>query len=191
LRVGFNHSAFALRNEARLQHSPYFSKHIPRGELIELLTKALLYIEVESHWRGDELATSCKNGFSLLDPHACSIEEPQLKPNASDSVMNVTDSNALPNSASASIPSSQPSTGTQQQSKNGHDSKISARNGPAAPDLPIHEQVLQKQKQSHTLLPADGTNAKRKTSPVPGDGSHMGKRPRYMDMDVDTESAGK
>jgi transducin (beta)-like 1 len=190
LRIGFNHSAFALRNEARLQHSAYFSKHIPRGELIELLTKALLYIEVESHWRGDELATNCKNGFSLLDPHACSIEEPQLKPNASDLVMNVTDSNALPNSASASIPSSQPSTGTQQQSKNGHDSKVSVRNGPAAPDLPIHEQVLQRQKQSNTLLP-DGMNAKRKTSPVPGDGSHMGKRPRYLDMDVDTESAGK
>jgi len=60
--------------EGRLDQSPHIKKHIPRGELIELLSKALLYTEVESHWKGDELATNCSAPFSLLDPHACSLQ---------------------------------------------------------------------------------------------------------------------
>lgn len=61
-------------SESALQNSPWFCKHIPRGELIELLSKALLYIEVESHWRGNELMTGCKNKFSLLEHHVCSSD---------------------------------------------------------------------------------------------------------------------
>lgn len=71
---GFTHSAFTLCSESALQNSPWFCKHIPRGELIELLSKALLYIEVESHWRGNELMTGCKNKFSLLEHHVCSSD---------------------------------------------------------------------------------------------------------------------
>lgn len=60
--------------EGRLDQSPHIKKHIPRGELIELLSKALLYTEVEAHWKGDGLTTNCSAPFSLLDPHACSLQ---------------------------------------------------------------------------------------------------------------------
>ncbi|KAJ7492077.1 WD40 repeat-like protein [Mycena latifolia] len=76
---GFKHTAFSLCMEGRLENSPNFSKHIPRGELVDLLSKALLYREVESHWKADHLAVNCKAGFSLLDPHICSLEPPKLK----------------------------------------------------------------------------------------------------------------
>ncbi|KAH7886002.1 WD40 repeat-like protein [Phlebopus sp. FC_14] len=71
---GFQHSAFSLRMEGRLDHSHHIKKHIPRGELVELLSKALLYSEVEAHWKGDALATTCKGSFSLLEHHVCSID---------------------------------------------------------------------------------------------------------------------
>ncbi|KAF7292864.1 hypothetical protein MIND_01185400 [Mycena indigotica] len=74
---GFKHSAFTLCMEAKLDESPNFSKHIPRGELIDLLSKSLLYREVESHWKADNLALNCKVGFTLLDPHVCSLEPPK------------------------------------------------------------------------------------------------------------------
>ncbi|KAF8756266.1 WD40 repeat-like protein [Rhizoctonia solani] len=45
-----SHTAFCLRQEARLDISPNAKVHIPRGGLITLLQKALLYIEVETHW---------------------------------------------------------------------------------------------------------------------------------------------
>ncbi|KAJ7274890.1 WD40 repeat-like protein [Mycena rebaudengoi] len=79
---GFKHSAFSLCMEGRLESSINFRKHIPRGELVDLLGKSLLYREVESHWKADHLATHCKAGFSLLDPHVCSLEPPkqQLPP---------------------------------------------------------------------------------------------------------------
>lgn len=76
---GFTHSAFAVKIEGQLDRSPYASKHIQRGELIELLSKSLLYIEVESHWKNDALASTCKSGFSLLEPHVCSSSEPASK----------------------------------------------------------------------------------------------------------------
>jgi hypothetical protein len=72
--LAFQHSAFAIRMEGRLDQSPHFSKHIPRGELVELLSKALLYVEVEAHWKGDAMTTNCKTGFSLLEPHICSLD---------------------------------------------------------------------------------------------------------------------
>ncbi|KAK1229779.1 hypothetical protein PQX77_001689 [Marasmius sp. AFHP31] len=73
---GFDHSAYALAKESRLEDSPCFAKHVARGELIELLSKSLLYAEVESHFRGGELAANCKTAFSLLEPHLCSTEPP-------------------------------------------------------------------------------------------------------------------
>lgn len=48
---GFNHSSYSLRHEARLDASPNLNVRIPRGELVNLLTKALLYTEVEAHWQ--------------------------------------------------------------------------------------------------------------------------------------------
>lgn len=71
---GFQHSAFVLRAEGRLEHSSNARKLIPRGELVELLSKALLYTEVEAHWRGNAMTTNCKGAFSLLDPHVCTLD---------------------------------------------------------------------------------------------------------------------
>ncbi|KAF8204464.1 WD40-repeat-containing domain protein [Mycena galopus ATCC 62051] len=79
LDSGFKHTAFTLCMEARLENSPSFSRHIPRGELVDLLSKSLLYREVESHWKADHMALNCKAGFSLLEPHICSLEPPKLK----------------------------------------------------------------------------------------------------------------
>lgn len=68
------HTAFSIQKEGQLEHSTHFQKHIPRGELVDLLSKALLYLEVESHFKGDTVATTCKREFSLLEPHVCSSE---------------------------------------------------------------------------------------------------------------------
>ena len=167
--IGFNHSAFALRNEGRLQSSPYFSKHIPRGELIEMLSKALLYLEVESHWRNDELTTKCKVGFSLLEPHVCSLDASSTK-SAQSGTME-------PNESSVAGGSSAAHNSTDPSQETG-----SLREG-----LPLHEQVLLKQ--SQTLTPAVDGLAKRKTSPVPIDGP-VEKRARRgsPDMDIDVHS---
>lgn len=73
------HSAFVLHAEGRLDKSTHFGKHVPRGELVELLSKALLYSEVEAHWRGNTLTTNCKSPFSLLEHHVCSLD-PTLPP---------------------------------------------------------------------------------------------------------------
>lgn len=72
--LGFEHTAFVLRTEGRLERSSHFNDHVPRGELVELLTKALLYLEVETHWRGDTMLTECKTPFSLLRRHECTSE---------------------------------------------------------------------------------------------------------------------
>ncbi|KAH9996020.1 WD40-repeat-containing domain protein [Russula vinacea] len=77
---GFQHTAFSLLNEGHLHHSVHLEKQIPRGELIELLIKALLYIEVEAHWRGNnDMTGNCTTGFSLLETHVCSLN-PSIKP---------------------------------------------------------------------------------------------------------------
>ncbi|KAG6380982.1 WD40-repeat-containing domain protein [Boletus reticuloceps] len=60
--------------EGRLDHSHHIKKHIPRGELIERLSKALLYAEVEAHWKGDSFTKNCKSPFSLLERHVCSFD---------------------------------------------------------------------------------------------------------------------
>lgn len=66
--------------ESRLDHSHHIKKHIPRGELVERLGKALLYAEVEAHWKGDSFAKNCKGNFSLLERHVCSINPPPTTP---------------------------------------------------------------------------------------------------------------
>ena len=77
--VGFQHSAFVLRAEGRLEHSPHYRKHVPRGELVELLSKALLFSEVEAHWKGDTMTMACTNQFKLLEHHTCSFD-PKFPP---------------------------------------------------------------------------------------------------------------
>lgn len=79
VRTGFEHSAFALRNEGNLKKSPNFSKHIQRGELVDLVSKALMFKEIEAHWRGDAITQNCKAPFSLLEPHVCSPLPPERK----------------------------------------------------------------------------------------------------------------
>lgn len=75
LSLGLDHTAYVLRAEARLEHSPHFNDYIPRGELVELLSKALLYIEVETHCKGDGLMiTDCTKPFSLLKRHECAVD---------------------------------------------------------------------------------------------------------------------
>ncbi|RPD55852.1 WD40 repeat-like protein [Lentinus tigrinus ALCF2SS1-6] len=76
---GFSHSAFVLRAESKLERSTFYGKSVPRGELVELLAKALLYSEVEAHWKGNNMSLSCTNKFGLLEPHVCSYD-PQLPP---------------------------------------------------------------------------------------------------------------
>ncbi|KAE9409144.1 WD40 repeat-like protein [Gymnopus androsaceus JB14] len=86
---GFEHSAYTLAKESQLERSPCFKKHVPRGELVELLSKSLLYNEVECHFQGGEAAIKCKAAFSLLEPHTCSSTPseshlfiPPIMPNA-------------------------------------------------------------------------------------------------------------
>lgn len=50
------------------------SKQVARGELVYLLSKALLYTEVEAHWRGNAMTSNCTASFSLLDKHTCSLD---------------------------------------------------------------------------------------------------------------------
>lgn len=71
---GFVHSAFVLRAEGHLDKSSHYGKHVPRGELVELLSKALLYSEVESHWRGNAMTKNCKAPFTLLEKHVCQLD---------------------------------------------------------------------------------------------------------------------
>jgi len=78
--TGFQHTAFSLRIEGHLDASPYSAFSIRRGELVELLAKALLYSEVEAHWKADEISSNCKAPFSLLQDHVCSIVDRSDKP---------------------------------------------------------------------------------------------------------------
>lgn len=49
--IGFIHSAFTLKAEARLDSTRFREMIIRRGELVDLLAKALLYTEVEAHYK--------------------------------------------------------------------------------------------------------------------------------------------
>ncbi|KZV82358.1 WD40 repeat-like protein [Exidia glandulosa HHB12029] len=70
---GFEHAAFVLRAESPLGASPFAKAYVKRGLLVELLAKALLYTEVEAHWKdGAAFPVTCKAPFSLLKKHVCS-----------------------------------------------------------------------------------------------------------------------
>ncbi|KAI0073703.1 WD40 repeat-like protein [Panus rudis PR-1116 ss-1] len=71
---GFQHSAFVLRAEAHLDRSPHINKTVVRGHLPDLLSKALLYLEVESHWRRDTVTANCTAPFTILEPHKCVLD---------------------------------------------------------------------------------------------------------------------
>lgn len=79
--AGFSHTSYALRHEARLDSSPNLNVRIPRGELIKLLNKALLYSEAEAHFRrdGSNSNEQCNAPFSILKAHVCS-QGPHLPP---------------------------------------------------------------------------------------------------------------
>ena len=168
--IGFNHSAFALRNEGRLQNSAFFQKHIPRGELVDLLSKALLYLEVESHWRNDGLTTNCKNGFSLLEPHVCSVESARERTSSVEDIHM-----ELGNSASISAHGALSPTAAIPP----YTSSQPTRNDFQTPDLSAASQ----------LATASDPAIKRKTSPIPLDG-RIEKRARTTptDMEIDTNS---
>jgi transducin (beta)-like 1 len=68
-----------LRAESKLETSPNYTKHVRRGELVDLLSKALLYVEVEAHWSKDAVTTSCQTPFTLLDEHRCSADAKQTE----------------------------------------------------------------------------------------------------------------
>jgi hypothetical protein len=74
---GFNHSAFCLNVEGRLDHTAFKDTFIRRGQLVDLLHKALIFSEVEAHWRNDTVTTNCKSAFSLISDHICSAEVTQ------------------------------------------------------------------------------------------------------------------
>ncbi|TEB38709.1 WD40 repeat-like protein [Coprinellus micaceus] len=101
---GLVHSAFTILNEGHIQNSPYLAKHIPRGELIDLLGKALLYLEVEAHWRPDAITTDCQVGFSLLEPHICSSDAIMKPPVSSSSTSAVPLSMPQPQTSLLPIP---------------------------------------------------------------------------------------
>ncbi|KAI0825010.1 WD40 repeat-like protein [Trametes gibbosa] len=99
---GFQHSAFVLRAEGQLEHTHVFRKHVPRGELIELLSKALLFSEVEAHWKGDNMTMSCHNPFKLLEHHVCSSPSNSLPPHqATASPQATVPSTSAPNGSPA------------------------------------------------------------------------------------------
>lgn len=45
--LGFGHTAYSLFNEAHLDRSPVRNITLPRGELVTLLKKAVIFREVE------------------------------------------------------------------------------------------------------------------------------------------------
>lgn len=49
--LGFTHSAFTLKAEARLDSTRFREMIVRRGELVDLLAKALLYTQVEAHYK--------------------------------------------------------------------------------------------------------------------------------------------
>ncbi|KAH6916628.1 WD40 repeat-like protein [Coprinopsis sp. MPI-PUGE-AT-0042] len=161
---GFSHSAFSILHEGQLQRTPYMRKHIPRGELIQLLGKALLYQEVEAHWRGDGLTRACQSGFSLLESHTCT-QDPQ--PSTTDAAKGVTNKGASRAEGSRNTEA----TGTLRLRSNA-----------------VPQQPKASTSQLNTSKAPDQAGNKRKNSPVPTTGPQE-KRPRREpdEMDVDPQ----
>ncbi|KAJ2934295.1 hypothetical protein H1R20_g2775, partial [Candolleomyces eurysporus] len=174
---GLKHSAFTILNEGRIQNSPYLARHIPRGELIDLLGKALLYLEVESHWRPDAVTNNCKSGFSLLEPHVCSSESVSSKPPV---VSLPPATSAAPHSSSAKSQLQAPSSNRQplpQSSSQASNPLPRVSTGPpesasaASKTLPSTATHDPESTPPATVPPAPSeSGGKRKSSPVPVDG---------------------
>jgi hypothetical protein len=65
LKSGLSHAAYTLRNESHLDKTAFRDITLPRGELLTLLRKALLYSEVEVHW--NKVSHSVLSAVSLLN----------------------------------------------------------------------------------------------------------------------------
>lgn len=150
MKIGLVHSAFTILNEGHIQNSPYLAKHIPRGELVDLLGKALLYLEVEAHWRADVITTDCKVGFSLLEPHICSSDVNTMKSHVAPSTAHATV--AAP---SSSMPQPQAST-----------SSLPPPSASAKVALSSSKPPSSASQYAQSQAPPSETGNKRKSSPV-------------------------
>ncbi|KAF9444599.1 WD40 repeat-like protein [Macrolepiota fuliginosa MF-IS2] len=173
---GFNHSAFALCTEGGLQKSAWFSKHIPRGELVDLLSKALLYLEVESHWRGDAMTTNCKNKFSLLEHHICSSD-----PSSST----VLKSPAISSVTSRSLPIPKPTADKTLPSEQGVSTPRDSQVRPISSET--FYSTAPTPQMNGTLTPGEPTT-KRKVSPIQIDGPAEKRAKREPD-DMEVEAS--
>ncbi|TFK41943.1 WD40-repeat-containing domain protein [Crucibulum laeve] len=174
---GFDHSAFTLRHEGQLQDSSHFSRHIPRGELVDLLSKALLYLEVESHWRNDDTTKFCTNTFSLLEPHVCSQETLSTKPAPVVSIVSA----AAPALARAE-PSPMPAKPVQPD-------PTSVLTKPSEPAVTPKNAITVQALPPPSSAPTPAPDAKRKASPPPADAPAEKRAKRDPDdMDVDAPS---
>ena len=122
------------------------------------------------------MTTRCKTGFSLLEPHVCSLDASATR-SAQSGNMELNESSVA---GSSSI--------TTSAHKNTADpSQANFETGSLREALPLHEQVLLKQNQ--TLAPAIDGLAKRKNSPVLIDGpAEKRARRGSPDMDIDVNS---
>lgn len=53
--AGFDHAAYALRGEAHLDNSPNVNVAIPRGEIVALLRKSMLFVEAEGGFNSSKV----------------------------------------------------------------------------------------------------------------------------------------
>ncbi|KAH7102918.1 WD40-repeat-containing domain protein [Auriculariales sp. MPI-PUGE-AT-0066] len=67
---GFTHTAWVLGMEARLD-TDVRRVAVKPGLLIELLVKALLYLEVDAHMDNNNFRQDCQAPFSLIKKHVC------------------------------------------------------------------------------------------------------------------------
>ncbi|KAF5323630.1 hypothetical protein D9611_005514 [Ephemerocybe angulata] len=182
---GLKHSAFTILHEGKIHDSPYLVRHIPRGELIDLLGKALLYLEVEAHWNPDAVTRNCKAGFSLLEKHVCSSESSVTRPpvNAPPTVAPTPSSIPQPQASTSIQPeSSQPPPHTPQKSP------IASTSRPVAPAT----QPLQPPPSASLTVTEPGSGTKRKSSPIEADvpvekrQKTSGTQPGPSDMQINT-----
>ena len=146
---------------------------------------------MESHWRADGLTNNCKTGFSLLEPHVCSLAETSEKTTLGQDIpMDISESGQLPMTGLPPI-----STGTQpyaksQASRNGAQT-FDGRSLEQQDAEPFRSTSFLNERQPQ-ILGSSSDGIKRKTSPIPA-GGPVEKRARHDsgDMDVDTFSECK
>jgi len=78
-QIGFEHSAFTLRNESGLSNFKINQYKIPPGILLTYLEKALTLIQIETHFKDNGELMECKEPFTLLSPHVCSYRKPEAE----------------------------------------------------------------------------------------------------------------